>query len=99
MAPDACLEASVAMAKGADRLGRWRTGLERKRYLRESKEDWHEGVKTRTTPRNSGVTESKKRAGVAPSSAAVLDGRRRLYSPKKRAGVAPSYSTLDRSKN
>ena len=45
------------------------------------------------------VTESKKRAGVAPSSAAVLDGRRRLYSPKKRAGVAPSYSTLDRSKN
>ena len=45
------------------------------------------------------LTESKKRAGVAPSSAAVLDGRRRLYSPKKRAGVAPSYSTLDRSKN
>ena len=45
------------------------------------------------------VTESKKRAGVAPSSAAVLDGRRQLYSPKKRAGVAPSYSTLDRSKN
>ena len=39
MAPDACLEASVAMAKGADRLGRWRTGLERKRRLRESKED------------------------------------------------------------
>ena len=38
MAPDACLEALVAMAKGADKLGRWRTGLERKRHLRESKE-------------------------------------------------------------
>ena len=45
------------------------------------------------------VTESKKRAGVAQSSAAVLDGQRRLYSPKKRAGVAQSYSTLARSKN
>ena len=52
-----------------------------------------------TTGARLNVTESKKRAGVAPSSAAVLDGRRRLYSPKKRAGVAPSYSTLDRSKN
>ena len=45
------------------------------------------------------LTESKKRAGVAQSSATVLDGQRRLYSPKKRAGVAQSYSTLARSKN
>ena len=45
------------------------------------------------------MTESKKRAGDAQSSAAVLDGRRRLYSPKKRAGDAQSYSTLARSKN
>ena len=45
------------------------------------------------------LTESKKRAGVAQSSAAVLDGQRRLYSPKKRAGVAQSYSTLAISKN
>ena len=45
------------------------------------------------------LTKSKKRAGVAQSSAAVLDGQRQLYSPQKRAGVAQSYSTLDRSKN
>ena len=39
MVPDVCLEVSVATAKGADKLGRWRTGFERKRRLRESKED------------------------------------------------------------
>ena len=38
MALDACLEASVATVKGADRLGRWRMGLERRRCFRESKE-------------------------------------------------------------
>ena len=45
------------------------------------------------------VTESKERAGVAQSSAAVLDGQRRLYSSKERAGVAQSYSALAISKN
>ena len=39
MAPDAYFEASVAMAKGAERLGRWRIGLDRNRYFRVSKAD------------------------------------------------------------
>ena len=34
MAPDAYLDASVAIAKGEERLGMCKTGCERKRYLR-----------------------------------------------------------------
>ena len=33
----------MATAKGVERSGRWRTGFERKRHLRELKEDWQEG--------------------------------------------------------
>ena len=33
------------MAKGAERLGRWRTGFDRKRDLRVLKEVWKAGVK------------------------------------------------------
>ena len=43
MAPEAYLEASVAMAKGAGRSGRWRTGFDRNRDLRVSKEVWQAG--------------------------------------------------------
>ena len=39
MAPDAYFEVSVAMAKGAEKFGRRRTGLERKRCQRTSKAD------------------------------------------------------------
>ena len=42
MAPDAYFEVSVAIAKGAERLGRWRTSLERKRCFKVSKADWQE---------------------------------------------------------
>ena len=34
---------SVAMAKGAERLGRWRTGSDKNRCFRASKVDWQEG--------------------------------------------------------
>ena len=43
MAPDAYFEALVAMEKGAERLGRWRTGLDKNRHFRASKVDWQEG--------------------------------------------------------
>ena len=43
MAPEAYLEALVAMAKGAARLGRWRMGFDRNRDLRVSKEVWQAG--------------------------------------------------------
>ena len=38
------MEASVAMAKGAERSGRWRTGFDRKRDLRVLKDVWQVGV-------------------------------------------------------
>ena len=38
------LEVPVAMAKGAERSGRWRIGFDRKRDLRVSKEVWQAGV-------------------------------------------------------
>ena len=37
------LEVSVAMAKGVARSGGWRTGFDRKRDLRVSKEVWQVG--------------------------------------------------------
>ena len=40
MAPEAYLDASVATAKGAARSGGWRTGFDRNRDLRVSKEVW-----------------------------------------------------------
>ena len=43
MAPEAYLEASVAMAKGAARLERWRTGLDRNKDLRVTNEVWQAG--------------------------------------------------------
>ena len=43
MAPEAYLEASVAMAKGAAGSGRCRTGFDRKRDLSVSKEVWQAG--------------------------------------------------------
>ena len=39
--PEPYLEASVVMVKGAVRSGRWRTGFDRNRDLRVSKEVWH----------------------------------------------------------
>ena len=38
MVPEAYLEVSVVMAKGAVRSGRWRTAFDKKRDLRVSKE-------------------------------------------------------------
>ena len=43
MVPDAYFEASVVTAKGAERSGRWRTGLDKNRCLRASKVDWQAG--------------------------------------------------------
>ena len=43
MALEAYLEASVATAKGAAGSGRCRTGLDRNKDLRVSKECWHAG--------------------------------------------------------
>ena len=41
--PEAYLEASIAIAKGAVRSGRWSTGFNRKRNLRVLNEVWHAG--------------------------------------------------------
>ena len=41
MAPEAYLEASVAMVKGAAGSGRCRTGFDRNKDLSVSKEFWH----------------------------------------------------------
>ena len=43
MAPDTYFEASVAIVKGAERLERWRTGLDKNRRFRALKADWQEG--------------------------------------------------------
>ena len=43
MAPEANLEASVAIAKGAAGSGRCRTGLDRNKDLSVSKEVWQAG--------------------------------------------------------
>ena len=43
IAPDVYFKVSVAMAKGAERLGRWRTGSDKNRCFRASKVDWQEG--------------------------------------------------------
>ena len=42
MPPDTYLEASVAMAKGLEVLGRWRTGLVRKQFFSLLKAFWQE---------------------------------------------------------
>ena len=44
MAPEANLDASVVMAKGKERLDRWRMGLDRNSDFKESNADWHWGV-------------------------------------------------------
>ena len=44
MAPEVNLDALVAMAKGEERSGRWRMGLDRNSDFNESNADWHWGV-------------------------------------------------------
>ena len=42
MPPDVCLEASVAMVKGLEVSGRWRTGLVRQQFFSLLKAFWQE---------------------------------------------------------
>ena len=42
--PEMYLEASVTMANGLKKLGRWRTGWERGRFFSKSNDYWQAGV-------------------------------------------------------
>ena len=46
MAPEAYFEVSVVMAKGLEKLGRWRTGCDRKSFFKLSNDCWQAEVQS-----------------------------------------------------